>query len=252
MEQNIERILNTVERTEKKIDSCVLEINVLKEKVKIVEEENKQLVQITTRLEGKIDQLENQSRRNNIVIYGIPEIQDENWEKTEKLLLNFVREMLKIELEQYSVERAYRLGYAKNMKRPIIAKLNNFKTKDLIMKNAKFLKNTEFAISEDYSQKVKDERSQLKPLINIAKEQGKRAFLSFNKISIDGRKYAVEEALVILKCNLPATAVSAPNTRNEERENITDSDSLGLPNKRTQQASTTQAAMDRPRRKNNK
>lgn len=243
MEQNIEVILNTVQRLEQKLDSCVLEIKILKEKVKVVEDENKQLLDVTKRLEQHIDKLENQSRRNNIILYGVEEIVNENWDKTEEMLINVIHEKLGIDLRDNQIERAHRLGYAKNMKRPIIAKLTNYKTKEAIIRNAKLLKNSTLAISEDFSKKIIQERSRLKPLIGIAKQKGNLVHLSYNKIAINGRKLTYEEAWNLLNCdNEPAIPPAL------EMESI-DLATNGAIKKKVQPGAVISTQMERPRRK---
>lgn len=243
MEQNIEKILNTVERLEHKLDSCVIEIKLLKDKVKVVEDENKQLLNVTRKLEEQVDRLENQSRRNNIVVYGVQEVEEENWNKTENILINLIKEKLKINLQEQSIERAHRLGKIKTGKRPIIAKFSSFKVKEEIIRNAKMLKNTGLAVSEDFSRRVKEERNNLKPLLNIAKQQGCRAFLSYNKLSIDGKKFNHEEACNLLNVNGEEQTTAVPENEDISKD-IAEGHQTGAIRKKL--------PMERPKRKVNK
>lgn len=253
MEQNIERILSTVERIEKKLDTCVQEIKALKERVNNIESDNKQLTSVTKKLEEQIDRLENQARRNNIIIYGMQEKDTENWNETEEIVIKFVKEKLQIGLEEFQIERAHRLGYAKNKKRPIIAKLYNFKIKEEIIKNGKLLKGTGFAVSEDFSRKVKDERSKLKPLLNTAKEQGRKAVLRYNKISIDGQKLDYDKAYNLLQTNKQQETVTvAASLRDVEPVDFkSTSRETTEKNVAAAVAAAGTSASDRPRRKLN-
>ena len=68
--------------------------------------------------EEQMEYLENQSRRNNVRIYGIPEEDNETWETTEAK----ARQVLKDELNLASapdIERAHRVG--RSSRRPASA-----------------------------------------------------------------------------------------------------------------------------------
>ena len=62
-------------------------------------------------LEDQPDYLENQSRRNNLKIFGIPEKENgfETWEETEQLVKEAIKDKLKI-TTQIQIERAHRVG----------------------------------------------------------------------------------------------------------------------------------------------
>ena len=75
------------------------------ERLETVEKENKTL-------KNKLAYLEDQSRRNNIVIYGIPESNEESWADCEEKVIDNLNEKLKLEipLDKSKIERAHRLG----------------------------------------------------------------------------------------------------------------------------------------------
>jgi hypothetical protein len=89
----------------------------------------------------KVEYLENQSRRNNIRLDGVPEVHDETWEVTEQLVKDVLKDKLEIS-EVISVERAHRIGKrrvspgstasATSTTRPrtIVCRLENWKQKD--------------------------------------------------------------------------------------------------------------------------
>jgi chromosome segregation ATPase len=71
----------------------------------------KRLVQ----MENKLEAFENQGRRNNLVLYDIPEEDSETWEQTEQKVRGFVTDELKIRDPSQnptpiSIDRAYRMG----------------------------------------------------------------------------------------------------------------------------------------------
>ena len=74
----------------------------------------KDIVEIknTVKLQGnRIEYQENQSRRNNIRVFGIPESADETWEMAEKKVRDAIKEKLNIEVD---IERAHRVERKKS------------------------------------------------------------------------------------------------------------------------------------------
>ena len=106
---------------------------------------NKDLNEGFEDLEWKNEYLENQSRRNNIKITGVPEGEEEKtWDDTEAIVKNLISDKLGIEGE-IEIERAHRVGKKQRnfpqrrhdvsasqehrAPRPIIAKIQSWKTK---------------------------------------------------------------------------------------------------------------------------
>ena len=55
---------------------------------------------------------EDRSRRENLRIYGLQEIENETWEQTKKILKSMIQE--KLEIEDVNIERAHRMGNTSN------------------------------------------------------------------------------------------------------------------------------------------
>ena len=80
-------------------------------------------------------------------------MENETWKQTEEILQNLFEE--KLQLENISVERAYREGNKeKNKKRTIAVKLASFKDKLRIISEARKLKSTNTSRNEDYSKET--------------------------------------------------------------------------------------------------
>ena len=171
------------------IKSQTKDIAVLSERItKIEDKVDAKMAEFQKRL----DDLEGQSRRSNVIIHGIAEDdQDETWEATERKVHDLIKTKLKI-TEPIPFERCHRLGRKRaNGSRPIITKLSFFKDKLRLFKQAKELKNSGVSISEDYVKSVREARSKMVPLMKLARDKGKRASLNYDKLIIDGEKYAV-------------------------------------------------------------
>ena len=141
-------------------------------------------------MEGKIDYLENQSRRNNIVLHGLNEAGRETWQETEHTVRSAVAQ-IGIELVDADIERAHRVERIRGGKRPIVCKLSHYKLKVLILRDAKYFRGTGIFITENFSEKVRREREYMKGHMMEARRQGCNAVLQFNKLIIDGRLWSV-------------------------------------------------------------
>lgn len=219
MEEKLDKVLLVVERMEKKLDKQTVEIENIKEK-------NRKLEEALVVLQNKVDYLENQSRRNNLIIYGISEEVNEDWNVTENLVKMFLETHFKVTIANSDIERAHRLGYNRNNnKRPVIVKFLNFKTKDRILKMGKCLRGTNYAIAEDYSEQIKTERNKLKPYLIAAKSEGKKAFLSFDKLVIEGQRMTYQDVCKKLENksipqnnSTPGPSETKKNEENSDRQ----------------------------------
>ena len=81
--------------------------NLSKQKQKHKEDIN-ELWKDNDQLCERLRDLEDRSRRDNLRIDGIAEVENETWEQTEEILQNLFKE--KLQLENISVERAHRVG----------------------------------------------------------------------------------------------------------------------------------------------
>ena len=114
--------------------------------------------------------LEDRSRRNNVIFYNIKEQEGEDCDTLITGLLKaqgFFRPDYILE-----IDRAHRLGRKRvdnegQRPRPIIVRFNFFKDKDLIIKKGKLFKGTEVAASEDFSKITVETHKKLR---NHAKE----------------------------------------------------------------------------------
>ena len=125
-------------------------------------------------MSDQIDYLENQSRRSNLKILGLPEGEKElTWEDTENVVRAAVKEHLGF-LEELQIERAHRIGklWLPGAKRQdgcasedphgIVAKMSSWKQKEQILKAARKKRPDGVMFLPDYSQRILDRRSEKK------------------------------------------------------------------------------------------
>ncbi len=152
------------------------------------QERMKQMQRQISWLEDKIDELENRSRRSNLVIKGIPEEKGESWIQSECK----VQELLEKQLGVTSVEivRAHRVGWVQGERpHPFVVKFTNEKEREQVMQAKTKLKSTQIYIDEDFSARLREERRQLFAVVRREGEQGRRARVRFNKVEIESQLY---------------------------------------------------------------
>ena len=112
--------------------------------------------------------MENQNRRNNIKIIGVPENKEteKSWDDTEKLVKQLIKDNLDIQ-EDVEIERSHRINHkitGKNagnrnnhsgveQPRNIVAKFSTWKVKETILKKARSVRPANLKFVADFSQK---------------------------------------------------------------------------------------------------
>ena len=196
----------TIETNNKRMDNFMNELSALRESLhytqkdvddllgreKISDAKVKDLTGVATNISegmlslfGKLDYLDGQSRKHNIVIDGIPESITESWDDAASKVRNLLSN--KLELKGIEFERVQRMGQRSGEStrpRPIIARLVHFKDKAAIMERAKMLKGSNVFINEDYSEAVREKRKALLPELKAARGRGDIAFLRFDKLIV--------------------------------------------------------------------
>lgn len=99
-----------------------------------------------------------------------------------KLAGDFVAEM--------KFERVHRMSYKREGKnRPIIAKFNLFKERELVRRAGSAFKSTPYFIHEQFPKKVSEKRRKLIPKMKEARKKGSRAWIFYHTLFIDGKPY---------------------------------------------------------------
>jgi len=113
-----------------------------------------QLAEVGERLVDRTDELEQYQRRNNIRLFGIKEVKDEN---TDEVVLKLCREQLGVELPEGAICRSHRTGKmpsipgedGKKRHRPIIVRFTSYQHRRLVFNAKKRLKGSGIVIRED-------------------------------------------------------------------------------------------------------
>lgn len=186
--KDVQGIKISLEFTQDKVDTLAKaqeEMNKLKKLEMEILKSKEELDKMAT----KLDFIENQSQRNNLIVDGIPEERGESWDVSEKKIKDMMVSKMGLNDNNIEIERAHRIGQHQEGGRPkqIIVKLLRFKDKQTIFSSAKKLKGTRIYINGDFSEAVMKKRKELLPKLQAAWERGEIATLKYDKLVIKSK-----------------------------------------------------------------
>ena len=159
--------------------------------MRINKQENKNLKECIIKQDKRLEYLEREVRKKNIIIKGIVEEKEEEERETKEKIKRILNKLdVEIDLEK-ETDGIRRIGkYKKEGKRPIIVKQQQ-KKKTKIMKQASKLKGTNIWIDGDFTRKVQEQRRLLIPHLKEARNKGYKADLKYNYLKINGERYEI-------------------------------------------------------------
>lgn len=129
----------------------------------------------------KIVDLEDRSRRNNLMVFGIPEAPGETKDSLRsKVLRDVFEEKLGIHVNT---------GRKTNKNRPVVVKFLDYAEKENVLKNRRCLKGTKITLEHDYSWQTIQKRKQLWETSKPNRDNGETVFLIHDKIKIGGQVF---------------------------------------------------------------
>lgn len=160
--------------------------------------------------ERKIDNLERELKKRNLIIFGIAE-EEKSYHELEKIVLELLSGTLDVECLRSEIQQVKRIGLKKtgNTPRPILLTTTTMGKKIEICQNKHKLQNTGSYIKEDYSKKVLEIRKSLQEELKREIGNGNRAYLKYDKL------------IVLPKSNKRALSVSPSKNRNDKEKSGT-------------------------------
>nr|KAG5685191.1 hypothetical protein BaRGS_011090 [Batillaria attramentaria]KAG5689412.1 hypothetical protein BaRGS_017930 [Batillaria attramentaria] len=195
MSENMNSLSESVSSLQAKVQDLTDEVKELRDDNEDLREENTELKKTLQQMEHKVDDLENRSRRNNIIVHGLPSVtsvgdKQETWEQCEQALQNMFQEKLGIN-EEMILDRAHRLRPG-DSKSPIVARFAFSKDKERVMRAKLKLKGTDIFVGDDFSKNVRDIRKKLSPFLKKAKEEKKLCKMVFDHLVMEGKRYVYD------------------------------------------------------------
>ena len=168
----------------------------LENQVSDLQKENDGLKSVNNDLQGRVDKielktddLECRSKRNNLIVYGIPRSSDkETSQDCEDMIRDFCTDKLEL-ANDVSFDRVHRINGKQDS--PIILRCTLYKDKISMLKQKYKLKGTNIFLGEDFSQRVRDIRKKLSPHLKKAKSEGKKATMIYDHLIINGKKFVL-------------------------------------------------------------
>lgn len=170
--------------------------SMIDEKLKPLTEENIALKKEVNELKSKIQGMDRETRKNNLILHGLPETEENNTQLMETVLstLNTVSNATEMDnWDRWEVSRAHRLG-KKNEKssRPILISLTLIWRRAELLKNKKNLPKNIY-ITEDLPREVLNRRKELRNKLIEERNKGKIAYFKFDQLivkdkTVDKRK----------------------------------------------------------------
>ncbi|XP_065286334.1 uncharacterized protein [Dermacentor albipictus] len=201
---SIDLKLDSLSNLDTKVSTCMEQINSLQ----------KALIS----LELKVDDLENRSRRSNLIVYGLPEEAKENEGSLEHKVHEKILKSV-LEVEDVTIERIHRLGRpAAKKTRPVILKLLDYRDKTQILSNCYKLKGSSFSIGEDFSWRVRNIRKKLWNYAKARKESGDKVSLSYDKLRINDDLYRWDDETNDVALIQTHSAISSKKNQEAERQ----------------------------------
>ena len=207
---NIDTLTKKLSSIENKIDGLTESVNFacdsakeaverskdVETKVVKLENENARLKRDFSALKSRVDQIDSQSRRDNLIFTGIKEVEREKWSDCEKSVRDIITNVLKMENgNDIHFERVHRNGIkSPGRTRNIIAKFSRYKDREAVWQNRKKLSKSGYTLLEDFPNEVQNERKLLIPILKVAKTMNsvKSAYLKVDKLFINEKGYTTK------------------------------------------------------------
>ena len=179
----LEDISKRMETIEGKLRSVDFEIESVKADIKTLQKEKEDLI-------TKVDDLENRSRRDNLIFFGVPEVAEK--ENCAELLVDLLENFVGVpDFNRNHIERCHRTptfkpsGGPQSKPRIIHVKFSSYQTKELVRKACiqKFKESTykgqKIFVGEDFSKRIQTLRKNQMGEFKRLQREGKKPFFIY-------------------------------------------------------------------------
>ena len=188
LDDRVKRTDERVAKLEDRVDATDIGVGLVDSRVADLEKRRQQL-------SDDVSYLKAQSMRNNLLFTGIEEDASSGNEPpatTERKLREHLIQKLKVAretVEAMRFERVHRTPSqpVRGKVRTIVAKFTFFKDRETVRRQWPELQGTNFSVFEQFPPEVVEKRRRLQPKLKEAKREGKRAWIAYDTLYIDGR-----------------------------------------------------------------
>ena len=200
VKKDVDELKRSLEFSQKDVKDTEVKVATLESKVDLVKIKADDQEGFLGYVEDQMEYIENQSRRNNIKILGLPEDKEKetSWEETENIVKNVIQNQLQLK-EDIHIERAHRVGKPRPLgshdgtggddegpkfTRPIVAKFTFWKQKENVLRAARQKKLNGVKLVPDFAKRTLDRRAEKIPELIKQRKMGKIAYLVMDKIVV--------------------------------------------------------------------
>ena len=220
LEGTISTLSETVTKLGETLTGIVTRLNDVDVRLVKADSEYNDLLKKHKLLQEKVINLESQSRRDNLILEGVPEAPNGSKETqsdcVKKVLAILSNDMKITEANTIRIVRCHRLGQLRSTStqnnsqarpRAIIMKFHWYGDRDRVWQAKAQLKNTDYFLKEDFPAEIIERRKTLTPIMFAARRKGNSAYLIVDKLHIkretpQGEKHTVYDVNTLHK--LPA------------------------------------------------
>ena len=214
MNTNINCLETKMESIEdsRKFDSKSLDL--LQAKQKQIDDIMQKMQKLEADQKEKLIDLQCREMRDNLIFYNFKEERGETDKDCIEKLYRLMENELEIESARtIQFHRVHRMGrFNRNKTRPIVAKFAFYPDRERVRGAAKKLEGTSYSIGQQFPKEVQDRRRVLVPMMKKAKNEGKEAYISVDKLYIDETQYVVKSDPVDSAAGAAVTVVPAKTT----------------------------------------
>jgi hypothetical protein len=167
-----------IENITKILSTAIEEINIMN---------NNELKEEISRLKFRVQHLEREIKKNNVILHGISETEKSNSELLELVLETLNTVSNRVDMEQWKnweIERVHRLGKKKaNKKRPILVTLKFYWRKLALLRNYERFPD-HIHVTEDFPRDVLTKRKELKERLIDDRKNGKITYFQYEKLVV--------------------------------------------------------------------
>lgn len=186
MDLHAKQMNDRINKLEDKVDGTDINVALMSSRVEELEKER-------VSLKDDVAYLKSQSMRNNLIFTGVPEVgNNENYEQTEVILRQHLTDAMKLTKEVVNNIRFERVHRSPSEPKPgrirsIVAKFTFFKDREIVRKQWKELSGTKYNVFEQFPPEVVSKRKKLVPKMKEARSQGKKSWIVYDTLYVDGK-----------------------------------------------------------------
>lgn len=204
--KNRNEIKNTIETSEARLTQKIEE-----DKNRLIRLEKENLI-----LKEEIEILKRNNKKNNIIIFGI---RHQRTSLTIKFLIQKLKELLGVDLNEFDISDFYTLGNTEES--PIKIEFTTYLKKKLILHNCHKLKDTNISINHDLTSKQREDNKLLRKHLQLAKkDKNETCYIRKDVLYVNDKCYTIEDLLELenqedsegIKTNSASVTPNPPNT----------------------------------------